>query len=110
MRPLVLCLVIGTVTGCVTHGQRMRDVRAAFHRGDLAAAERALEQQRAAGGDTDVLDLDHAMVALAAGRPAEAERLLRRPARITRRCSSGPCWPWPTWPTTETTPRPTACR
>lgn len=78
MRPLVLFLVIGTATGCATHVQRMRDARAAYHRGDLAAAERAFEQQRAGGGDADVLDLDQAMVALAAGRPAEAERLLRR--------------------------------
>ena len=77
MRPLVLLLVIGTA-GCATHVQRMRDARAAFHRGDLAAAEEALERQRAAGADGDVLDLDRAMVALAAGRPAEAERLLRR--------------------------------
>jgi hypothetical protein len=78
MRPLVLFLVIGTATGCATHVQRMRDARAAFHGGDLVAAEKALERQRAAGGDADVLDLDTAMVALAAGRPAEAERLLRR--------------------------------
>ena len=78
MRPLVLFLVIGTATGCATHVQRMRDARAAFHGGDLVAAEKALERQRAAGGDADVLDLDTAMVALATGRPAEAERLLRR--------------------------------
>lgn len=78
MRALVLLLVIGTAGGCATHGQRMRDARAAFHRGDLTEAERALERQRTAGADGDVLDLDHAMVALAAGRPAEAERLLRR--------------------------------
>jgi len=78
MRGLVLFLVIGTATGCAAHGQRMREARAAFHRGDLAAAERAIEAQRSAGADGDVLDLDLALVALADGRPAEAERLLRR--------------------------------
>jgi len=45
----MLFRVIGTATGCATHGQWMRDARAACHQSDLAAAERALEQQQAGG-------------------------------------------------------------
>ena len=79
MRPLALLVLALAVTGCVSHGRRMHDVRAAFQRGDLAAADRLLGERLARDGDdADVLTLDRAMVALADGRPAEAERMLRQ--------------------------------
>jgi hypothetical protein len=79
MRPIAIVLLALAATGCVSHVQQMRDVRTAFHRGDLAEADRLIAQRLARGaGNADVLALDRAMVALADGRPAEAERLLRQ--------------------------------
>lgn len=68
-----------TTTGCMTHTLRLQGVRQAFHRGDIDAAKRLLDEDaKATDRDADLLALDRAMVALADGRPEEAERLLRR--------------------------------
>jgi hypothetical protein len=82
LRALAIVAVAAGVcagAGCTSHVIRMRDARAAFVGGDLAAADRLiaarLEQW---GSDADVLALDRAMVALADGRPEECERLLRQ--------------------------------
>jgi len=67
------------MTGCMTHMVRLQPVRMAFQSGDVAEADRLLahelEQQ---AGEEDLLLLDRAMVTLADGRPADAERMLRR--------------------------------
>jgi len=79
-RVSVCCMTAAlTVTGCMTHMVRLQPVRVAFQRGDLTEADRLiggeLEKQ---SGEEDLLLLDRAMVSLADGRPAEAERMLRR--------------------------------
>ena len=77
-RLIAIVLLSVAVTGCVSHAQRVRDARAAFHRGDLAEADRLIARELdRQDGAADVLTLDRAMVALADGRPADAERLLR---------------------------------
>jgi tetratricopeptide (TPR) repeat protein len=80
-RRLFSCLIATAcaMTGCATHMIRLQPVRAAFQRGDVAEADRLLAhelEQRA--GEEDLLLLDRAMVTLADGRPADAERMLRR--------------------------------
>ena len=74
--PLFAAAVLAS--GCVAHASRLHAVRTAFHRGDLAGADRLIGTSiEAYPRESDVLRLDRAMVALADGRPAEAERLLR---------------------------------
>lgn len=74
---LVVAAALATA-GCMTHTLRLQGVRQAFHRGDIPAASRLLElDAKATNRDADLLVLDRAMVALAEGRPEEAERLLR---------------------------------
>lgn len=76
--PLVAATLLATVSGCVSHVARLEPVRAAFHGGDLAAAERLLaDAAERHPEDAAVVALDRATVALAAGRPGDAQRLLR---------------------------------
>jgi hypothetical protein len=76
--PIVVAALFGAVSGCVSHVARLEPVRLAFHRGDLAEAERLLARDaRQHSEDATVIALDRATVALAEGRPADAERLLR---------------------------------
>jgi hypothetical protein len=66
------------LTGCVTHADHLRDIRSAYFAGDLDQAEKLIDVElRKRRGDANVLKLDRAMIELCAGRPAEAERLLR---------------------------------
>ena len=75
--PLLLSLI--TLTGCATHMIRLQPVRAAFQRGDVAEADRLIAHElEQRSGEEDLLLLDRAMVTLADGRPADAERMLRR--------------------------------
>ncbi|NBW88156.1 MAG: hypothetical protein EBR23_15335, partial [Planctomycetia bacterium] len=64
-------------SGCATHMVRLQPVRTAFHRGDVAGADRLIAHEIETGTEDDLLLLDRAMVALADGRPADAERMLR---------------------------------
>jgi len=74
-----LAAALAATAGCAPHVVRLQPVRAAFQRGDVAAAERLLATDiDRSPHDADVLLLDRAVVALADGRPAEAERMLRR--------------------------------
>ena len=76
---LLLLLSLIPLTGCATHMIRLQPVRAAFQRGDVAEADRLIAaelEQRSS--EEDLLLLDRAMVTLADGRPADAERMLRR--------------------------------
>lgn len=67
------------LAGCATHFDRVQPIRMAFFDGNLAAAdehvEKLLKKRR---GERDVLLLDKSIIELAAGRPKEAERLLRQ--------------------------------
>lgn len=74
---IVPCLAL--LCGCATHITRLEPVRAAYHRGDLDEAERLIAADlEKYPGDCDVLTLDRALVALADGRPLEAEDLLKK--------------------------------
>lgn len=65
--------------GCATHLDRLEPIRNEYYSGNLEAARVTLEKQsRRHRRDREVLQLDQAMLELAAGRPAEAERLLRQ--------------------------------
>ncbi len=75
---LIASLACLASAGCATHADRLRDVRQEYFEGNLdEAAARIDEGLRRAESDADVLRLDLAMVHLASGRPADAERLLR---------------------------------
>lgn len=78
VRPLVVVLCLLAVTGCASHVQRLHQIRDDFYLGNLTGAraevQRLLEKPKQ---DADVLLLDQAMIELADGRPAEAERLLK---------------------------------
>lgn len=64
--------------GCVTHAERLRQVRAAFYEGDLVLAEQLVDKAlQRKHGDAEVLQLEKAMIQLADGRPGEAEQTLR---------------------------------
>jgi uncharacterized protein len=66
------------VSGCATHADRLRDVRGAFYAGSIETAAIKLENyQKKYGREANCLKLDRAMVELTAGRPREAEKLLR---------------------------------
>jgi len=74
-----LAAALAATAGCAAHVVRLQPVRAAFHRGDVAEAERLLAADLDRHpDDADVLLLDRAVAALAAGRPADAERMLRQ--------------------------------
>jgi len=79
MRAVIAALLLLPAGGgCVSHVARLEPVRLAFHRGDLVEAERLLARDaREHPEDASVIALDRATVALADGRPADAERLLR---------------------------------
>lgn len=79
MRAVIAALLLLPAGGgCVSHVARLEPVRLAFHRGDLFEAERLLARDaREHPEDASVIALDRATVALADGRPADAERLLR---------------------------------
>ncbi len=65
--------------GCATHHDRIAPVREAFFAGDLARAKEQLHAKKDVRlRNEDVKALDEAMIELAAGRPREAERILRR--------------------------------
>lgn len=65
-------------SGCATHLDRLQPVRNDYFAGNLDGARVKIDRElKKRKGDQDVLQLDLAMVELAAGRPQEAERLLR---------------------------------
>ena len=74
------CCIVATVvaSGCATHMVRLQPVRTAFLRGDLTEADRLVAEEIDARSEDDLLLLDRAMIALADGRPADAERMLRQ--------------------------------
>jgi hypothetical protein len=66
------------LSGCTSYAQRIRTPRELFYNGRVEQAAEQLEKQlKHAGKDRDVVALDLAMAQLFAGRPQEAEKLLR---------------------------------
>lgn len=77
-RRVVCSAMILIVAGCATHLDRLQPIRNEFYLGNVDAARVTLEKElRRHRGEQDVLLLDQAMIELAAGRPREAEKLLR---------------------------------
>ncbi|MCA9154113.1 MAG: hypothetical protein KDA38_04970 [Planctomycetales bacterium] len=77
-RRLSLLLACLAIAGCASHSVPLRDARQAYYAGDLRRADELLVKASSKRSrDADVLKLDQAMLHLAAGRPDEAERLLR---------------------------------
>ena len=67
-----------SISGCATHGDRLESIRSAFNDGRLEQAESIVEREIASSkSDADVLQLERALIQLADGRPADAERTLR---------------------------------
>src|SRR5262245_31852866 len=65
------------LSGCATHADRLRGVRADFYAGDLDRSAQTLDKRLRKKHDADVFKLDRAIVQLAAGKPRECESLLR---------------------------------
>ncbi len=66
------------VAGCASHASRLAPIRQEFHAGRLESAEEQIDKHLPKRKrEADVLKLDKAMIELTAGRPREAERLLR---------------------------------
>jgi len=77
-RSLAILPLIIVLAGCATHFDRVQPIRSAFFDGNLSAADEQIEKQlQKHKRERDVLLLDKAVIELAAGRPKEAERLLR---------------------------------
>ena len=67
-----------SAAGCATHGDRLESIRAAFIAGRVEQAESIVQREISEReSDADVLKLDRAIIQLADGRPADAERSLR---------------------------------
>jgi hypothetical protein len=75
---LPLALAVAALTGCATYPERTLKLHNAYYDNQLAAAaaeaEVLLKRER---GSADLVKLDAAMIDLAAGEPAKAERILR---------------------------------
>jgi uncharacterized protein len=66
------------LTGCAAHVDRLREVRGEFYANNIENARLQLEKDaKKYGRESDNFKLDRAIVELSAGRPKEAERLLR---------------------------------
>jgi len=73
-----LCAGLLLLAGCSTHADRLRQIRTAYYSGDLDRATALIgKETKKRKGEGGVLQLEQAMVDLALGRPAEAERTLR---------------------------------
>jgi len=74
----VITALLGAVSGCATHADRLTDIRETYYGGQVGKAreivETALDEDKE---DADVLKLERAMIELAEGNPAQAERTLR---------------------------------
>ena len=75
---LIVLIGIAACAGCAGHSDHLRNIRGEFFAGNLEQAAARIDEQLAHGrADQDVLRLDKAIVELSAGRPREAEALLR---------------------------------
>jgi uncharacterized protein len=75
---LLALSVLLLAAGCASHADRLREVRAQFYEGSVEATSVRLDKLiQSNPREAEVLKLDRAVVELAAGRPKEAEKLLR---------------------------------
>lgn len=73
-----LGLLLLALAGCASHIDRLAPIRDEYHLGHLDAAGRLIDEQLPKHKrDADVFKLDKAVIELSAGRPQEAEKLLR---------------------------------
>ena len=74
-------LILATLllaAGCATHADRLREIRTEFYQGSVETASIMLDKDISNyPREAEAFKLDRAVVELAAGRPKEAERLLR---------------------------------
>jgi tetratricopeptide (TPR) repeat protein len=78
LTPLFSLLLALAISGCATHADSLRTARYQFFTGDLQQATETLDKAaKKHPRERDVLQLERAMVELAAGRPSDAERTLR---------------------------------
>ena len=78
VRSLWLFVVVASLSGCASHYDRIWSVREAYFAGHLVEAEAQIEKQLQKNKrEADAFLLDKAMLELAAGRPKNAERILR---------------------------------
>jgi uncharacterized protein len=72
-------LALSWLTGCATHADRLQLVRDEYFAGRIDTAVAELERMsKKHRRDADVFLLDQAMIHLTSGRPADAERALRK--------------------------------
>lgn len=75
---LSLAALIGSLSGCATHSDRLVSIRNAYYSGRVDKAEEIVDRQiKEKDSEQDVLKLERAMIALTDGRPHDAERSLR---------------------------------
>lgn len=71
-------LLLALVCGCSTHADRAKEIRSAYHAGNLneakARIDTAIEKN---SREADVLKLDRASILLTEGKPKEAEAMFR---------------------------------
>ena len=78
-RTSLLLPLVFVLAGCATHFDSIQPIRQAFFDGNLTSANEQLDiVLKKRKGERDVLLLDKAIIELAAGRPKEAERLMRQ--------------------------------
>jgi hypothetical protein len=71
-------MVLATGSGCATHADRLREVTNEFYSGRFDTASVKLDEYtKKYGREADCFKLDRAVIELTAGRPREAEKLLR---------------------------------
>src|SRR4029453_15160237 len=74
----IAALILSGVAGCATYAERTLQLHNAYYDNQLAAAEAAVsEQLQRDRANADLIKLDQALIELAAGNPAVAERTLR---------------------------------
>lgn len=79
MQRTSLMLFLVVATGCATHIDRLEVVRSAYFHGDVALAKVKIDEYaKKHKGEADVFELDRAMILLSEGKPAEAEKILRK--------------------------------
>ena len=75
--PLILSALL-LAAGCASHADRLREVRTQFYQGSVETASITLDKYISNyPREAEAFKLDRAVVELAAGRPKEAEKLLR---------------------------------
>lgn len=74
----IVGVLVACAAGCASHASRLAPIRNEFQLGRLDAAEALIDKELPKHKrEADVLKLDKAMIELTAGRPREAEKLLR---------------------------------